>query len=377
METRKIGKNGLETSVLGFGCMRFPVTEDGKINEPEAEKMLDKAYAQGVTYFDTAYPYHDGTSEAFLGKVMKKYDRSTFCFATKMPPWAVESLEDAKKVFESQLEHLQTDYVDFYLLHAMNKTSWQKLLDLGVVEYCEELKAQGKIRNFGFSFHDDYETFEKIITYRDWDFCQIQLNYMDMDEQAGKKGYDLAESLGIPIVVMEPVRGGTLAKFSDDISAKFAEMDPNATIASFALRFVASMPNVKVVLSGMTTMEQVEDNLATFNNFKPLSEAESAGIEDIVKTLKSRVKNGCTGCRYCMPCPAGVDIPGNFSVWNTYYMYQRYEVVDWKWETDMGEKAQAKNCIQCGKCEKVCPQKISIRDDLKKVQADMDRREFK
>lgn len=376
MEKRKMEKAGIENSLLGFGCMRFPVTAEGKINEPEAEKMLDKAYAEGVTYYDTAYGYHDGESESFVGKVMKKYDRSTFCFATKMPPWAIESLEDAKKVFATQLERLQTEYVDFYLLHAMNKANWQKLLDLGVVEYCEELKTQGKIRNFGFSFHDDYETFEKIITYRDWDFCQIQLNYMDMDEQAGKKGYDLAERLGIPLVIMEPVRGGSLAKFSDDISAKFATMNPNASIASFALRFVASMPNVKVVLSGMTTMEQVEDNLATFSNFKSLSEAECAGIEDIVKTLKSRVKSPCTGCRYCMPCPAGVDIPGNFNVWNNYYMYQRYEVVSWKWEAEIGEKAQAKNCIQCGKCEKVCPQKISIREDLKKVQADMDSREF-
>ena len=376
MEKRKMEKSGIENSLLGFGCMRFPVTAEGKIDEPEAEKMLDKAYAEGVTYYDTAYGYHDGESESFVGKVMKKYDRSTFCLATKMPPWAIESLDDAKRVFATQIERLQTEYVDFYLLHAMNKANWQKLLDLGVVEYCEELKAQGKIRNFGFSFHDDYETFEKIITYRDWDFCQIQLNYMDMDEQAGKKGYDLAERLGIPLVIMEPVRGGSLAKFSDDISAKFATMNPNASIASFALRFVASMPNVKVVLSGMTTMEQVEDNLATFSNFKPLSEAESAGIEDIVKTLKSRVKSPCTGCRYCMPCPAGVDIPGNFNVWNNYYMYQRYEVVSWKWEAEIGEKAQAKNCIQCGKCEKVCPQKISIREDLKKVQADMDSREF-
>lgn len=374
MEKRKMEKSGIENSLLGFGCMRFPVTADGKIDEPEAEKMLDKAYAAGVTYFDTAYPYHDGASEAFVGKVMKKYDRSTFCIATKMPPWAVENVSDAKKVFATQLERLQTDYVDFYLLHAMNKTEWKKMIDLGIVEYCEELKAQGKIRNFGFSFHDDYEIFEQIITYRDWDFCQIQLNYMDMDVQAGKKGYDLAEKLGIPLVIMEPVRGGSLAKFSDDINAKFKAMNPNASIASFALRFVASMPNVKVVLSGMSSMEQVEDNLATFSNFKPLTEAEYAGIDDVVRTLKSRIKSPCTGCRYCMPCPAGVNIPANFSAWNNLHMYQNYDVVSWAWENDIGDKCQAKNCIQCGKCEKVCPQHISIREDLKKVQADMDRK---
>lgn len=376
MEKRKMKKIGIETSLLGFGCMRFPVTADGKIDEPEAEKMLDKAIAAGVNYIDTAYPYHNGDSEPFVGRVLKKYDRSSFYLATKMPPWAVENIEDAKKVFANQLERLQTDYIDFYLLHAMNKSDWKKMKDLGVVEYCEELKNEGKIKNFGFSFHDDYETFEEILTYRDWDFCQVQLNYMDMDEQAGRKGYELTEKLGIPLVIMEPIRGGSLAKFSDDINAKFAAMDPNASIASFALRFVGSMPNVKVVLSGMSSMEQVEDNLATFGIFKPLTDAEYAGIEDIVSTLRSRVQNGCTGCRYCMPCPAGVDIPANFSAWNNLHMYQSYDVVSWAWENNIGDKAQAKNCIECGKCEKVCPQKISIREDLKKVQADMDKKSF-
>ena len=238
MEKRRMEKIGLETSLLGFGCMRFPVTAEGNIDESEAEKMIDKAIAAGVNYIDTAYPYHNGDSEPFVGRVLKKYDRSSFYLATKMPPWAVENLEDAKKVFANQLERLQTDYIDFYLLHAMNKTAWKKMKDLGVVEYCEELKQEGKIKNFGFSFHDDYETFEEILTYRNWDFCQIQLNYMDMDQQAGKKGYDLTEKLGIPLVIMEPIRGGSLAKFSDDINARFAAMDPNASIASFALLFV-------------------------------------------------------------------------------------------------------------------------------------------
>lgn len=374
MEKRKMEKSGIETSLLGFGCMRFPVTAEGKIDEPEAEKMLDQALSAGVNYIDTAYPYHNGDSEPFVGRVLKKYDRSSFYLATKMPPWAVESLEDAKKVFANQLERLQTDYIDFYLLHAMNRADWKKMQDLGIVEYCEDLKREGKIRYFGFSFHDDYETFEKILTYRDWDFCQIQLNYMDMEEQAGRKGYELAEKLGIPLVIMEPVRGGSLAKFSEDISDKFKAMDPDASIASFALRFVASMPNVKVVLSGMSTMEQLQDNLKTFTDFRPLSDVEYAGIEDVVKTLRSRVQNGCTGCRYCMPCPAGVDIPGNFAAWNNLHIYQSYEVVSWAWENNIGEKAQAKNCIQCGKCEKACPQKLSIREDLKKVQADMEQK---
>ncbi len=377
METRKMEKTGIEASLLGFGCMRFPVTPEGKIDEPEAEKMLDQAIAAGVNYIDTAYPYHDGASEPFVGKVLKKYDRKSFYLATKMPPWAVENLEDAKKVFASQLERLQTDYIDFYLLHAMNQETWEKMLKLGVVEYCENLKKEGKIRQLGFSFHDEYEVFERILTYRDWDFCQLQLNYMDMDEQAGRRGCELAVKRGVPIIVMEPVRGGALAKFAEDITEKFNGMKPGASPASFALRYAAGLPGVKVVLSGMSSMEQLEDNLKTFEDFHLLDETEQNGLEAIVNMLRSRVQNRCTGCRYCMPCPAGVDIPGCFSAWNNYHMYQNYNVVAWAWENNVGEAAQAKNCIQCGKCEAVCPQKISIREDLKKVQEDMDKKEMR
>ncbi len=367
---------GIETSLLGFGCMRFPLTAEGKIDEPAAEEMLDKAIASGVNYIDTAYPYHGGDSEPFVGRVLKKYDRKSFYLATKLPVWMVKSVDDAKRIFEEQLTRLQTDYIDFYLLHAMNKKEWDAMLAAGVVDYCAQLKAEGRIKYYGFSFHDDYEVFEEIINYRDWDFCQIQLNYMDTDEQAGMKGYHLATKKGIPLVIMEPIKGGSLAAYADDITAKFRELDEKASIASFALRWVGSLPGVKVILSGMSNMEQVEDNLNTFIDFKPLSEKETATIEEIVTILNSRVQNGCTGCRYCMPCPAGVNIPGNFKAWNNYHMYQNYNVVKWSWETEMGEAQQAKNCIECGKCEAHCPQKLSIREDLKKVQADLDKKEM-
>lgn len=376
MEKRKLEKLGIETSLLGFGCMRFPVTAEGKIDEPEAEKMLDKAIAAGVNYIDTAFPYHNGDSEPFVGRALKKYDRKSFYLATKLPVWQVKSVEDAKKIFHQQLERLQTDYIDFYLLHAMNRGSWNEMVKLGVVEYCEQLQKEGKIRYFGFSFHDSYDAFEEMINYRDWDFCQIQLNYMDVDEQAGMKGYKLAEEKQIPLVIMEPIKGGTLAAFSEDLTAKLNEVTPGASTASFALRWVGSLPNVKVILSGMSTMDQVDDNLSTFMDFQELSEKEYAVIEDVVDTLKSRVQNGCTGCRYCMPCPAGVNIPGNFKVWNTYHTYQNYNVVKWSWENELGEEKQAKNCIQCGKCEGACPQKLNIREDLKKVQEDLDKKEM-
>lgn len=376
MEKRKMSNLGIETSLLGFGCMRFPTNADGSINEAEAERMLDKAIAEGVNYIDTAYPYHDGKSEIVVGKILKKYERSSFYLATKLPVWLVNTVEDADKYFEEQLAKLQTDYIDFYLLHAMNKERWDAMLKLGVVERLDELKAAGKIKYLGFSFHDSYEVFEEMMNYRDWDFCQIQLNYMDAEEQAGLKGHDLAEKKGVPLVIMEPVKGGSLASFSDEIMDKFHAVDPEASAASFALRWVGSQPNVKVILSGMTTMEQVEDNLKTFKEFKPLSEAEWQTVDEVKAILDSRVQNGCTGCRYCMPCPAGVDIPGCFSAWNTYHVYQNYYAVNWKWETEMGEAHQAKNCVECGKCEKACPQKLSIREDLKKVQADLDAKEM-
>ncbi|MCI8692549.1 MAG: aldo/keto reductase [Lachnospiraceae bacterium] len=376
MEKRKMENLGIETSLLGFGCMRFPVTAEGKIDEPLAEQMMDKAIAAGVNYIDTAYPYHGGESETFVGKVLSKYDRSSFYLATKLPCWNVKEKEDVMKLFEEQLGKLQTDYIDFYLMHALNKDSFHRMAEMGVVEILEGLKAEGRIRYLGFSFHDGYEAFEEILNYRDWDFCQIQLNYMDAESQAGLKGYRLTEEKKIPLVIMEPVKGGSLAAFADDITEKFRSLDPEASAASFALRWVGSLPNVKVILSGMSTMEQVEDNLKTFSEFKPLSEEEKETIDGIVALINSRVQNGCTGCGYCMPCPAGVDIPGNFRVWNTYHMYQNYNMVKGSWERNLGDAKQAKNCVKCGKCEKACPQKLHIREDLAKVQADLEKKEF-
>lgn len=377
MEKRRLEKLGIETSLLGYGCMRFPTTAEGKINREAAEKLLDKAYERGVNYFDTAYPYHNGESEAFVGSVLKKYDRSSFYLATKLPLWGVQKLEDVDRIFSEQLERLQMDYVDFYLMHAVRKSTWDKMVELGVVKRLEELKAEGKIRYLGFSFHDSYEVFEEVLRYRDWDFCQIQLNYMDTEIQAGMKGYALTEELNIPLVIMEPVKGGSLAAFAEDITSKFRALDPAASTASFALRWVASLPNVKVVLSGMSNQEQVEDNLATFSEFKPLNEQELNTIQEIVNLINSRVKSGCTGCGYCLPCPAGVAIPTNFRVWNTYHMYQNYNQVQWSWEKELGEEKQAKNCIKCGKCEQACPQKLSIRADLEKVQEDLDKKEMR
>lgn len=376
MEKRKMEKLGIETSLLGFGCMRFPTTKTGEIDEPLAEKMLDKAIAEGVNYIDTAYPYHQGKSEILVGKVLKKYDRNSFYLATKLPVWLVNTPEDADRIFEEQLRKLQTEYIDFYLMHAMNGERWEKMKKAGCIRRLLELKKEGKIKYLGFSFHDSYEVFEEILNAVEWDFCQIQLNYMDTEVQAGLKGYELAAGKNIPLIIMEPVKGGSLSVFVDDIMDKFHALKADASAASFALRWVGSLPGVKVILSGMSNMEQVEDNLNTFRSFEPLSEEEKKVISEITGILKGRVQNGCTGCRYCMPCPAGVDIPGCFHAWNTYHMYQNYNVVKWKWEQELGEEKQAKNCMKCGKCEKACPQKLSIRQDLQRVQEDLDKREM-
>ena len=376
MEKRRFAKLGIDVSLLGFGCMRFPTGADGKIDQQQAEEMMDKAIQNGVNYIDTAYPYHNGESETFVGKVLKKYPRDSFYLATKLPTWFINTVEDVDKYFNEQLQKLQVEYFDFYLIHALNKGSFEKMVQIGCVKRLEELKAAGKIRFLGFSFHDGYEAFEEILNYRDWDFCQIQLNYMDIDEQAGMKGYKLAEEKGIPLTIMEPVKGGSLASFGEDIMEVFHEVRPGASAASFALRYVATLPDILTVLSGMSNMEQVEDNLKTFTYFVPMEEKEYRAIDKVKAIMNSRIQNGCTGCRYCMPCPFGVDIPGNFSVWNRYHMYQNYYVVNWQWENMGKDGKQAKNCKECGKCEKICPQHLPIRADLKKVQEDLDKKEM-
>lgn len=370
MEKRSFDKLGIETSLLGFGCMRFPTLEDGKIDEETAEKMLDQAMAQGVTYYDTAFPYHNGDSEPFVGRVLNKYDRSSYFLATKLPVWMPNTREEAEKIFEDQLKRLDKEYVDFYLLHALDKERFEKVKELGLIEMCEKFREEGKIRYLGFSFHDDYEVFEEIINYRPWDFCQIQYNYMDREIQAGDRGYALAEKLNVPLVIMEPIKGGSLAVLPEDIDAIFKKENPDVSTSSWALRWVASHPNIKVILSGMSTFEQLEDNLKTFNADEvTLNEKEMAVVNEVTKAIQARMKNGCTGCAYCMPCPFGINIPKNFAIWNREAMYG--DTAKAKQDYMALNEAQAALCKKCGKCEKVCPQSLPIRKDLMRVAKDL------
>ena len=372
MEYRMMENINEKVSLLGFGCMRFPTNADGTINEVEAFDMIDKAYQAGVNYYDTAYPYHNGDSENMTGRALARYPRDSYYLATKLPIWAVKTIDDVERIFKEQLERLNMEYVDFYLMHALNKERWELIKELKILDYCEKLRAEGKIRFLGFSFHDDYEVFEEIVTSYKWDFCQIQLNYMDRDTQATLKGVELAKSLNIPMVIMEPVKGGSLANLPEDITNMFKAVRPDASTASWALRYVGSIDNIKVILSGMSDMAQVDDNLKTFSTFDPLDEMESEVVEKVAATLHSRVQNGCTGCSYCMPCPAGVNIPGCFSAWNTYHVYENKQDAIRRWTKEIEDAQKAKNCIKCGKCEQVCPQKISIRDDLARLQTEFD-----
>ncbi len=373
MEYREMEKMGIRTSLLGFGCMRFPTNTDGSINEEETLDMIDKAYQSGVTYFDTAYPYHGGKSEEVTGRALARYPRDSYYLATKLPIWEVKSVADAERIFQEQLKRLQKDYVDFYLMHALNAGSWKTIKELDLLGYCEKLRAEGKIKYLGFSFHDEYAVFEEILTAYPWDFCQIQLNYMDKDTQATLKGVELAKKLKIPMIIMEPIKGGSLAKLPyDGIDELFKKALPEASTSSWALRYAGSFDNVKVVLSGMSTMAQVEDNLDTFAHFEPLNETEQRIIEQVADALNKRVQNGCTGCRYCMPCPAGVDIPRCFGIWNRYHIYENVNETKWSWTHNIEAEKKASNCIKCGKCEQACPQHIAIREDLACLQEELD-----
>ncbi len=366
METRFFKGFDKPVSLLGFGCMRFPVTSDGKIDEKLAESMIVKAYEAGVNYFDTAYPYHDKESEVFVGKVLDKFDRDSYFLTTKLPVWEVNSREEAENMFFNQLKRLNKTYVDNYLLHAMDESRFTKMSELGVFDLLFELKEKGYIRNVGFSFHDSFEVFKKWITAAPWDVCQVQFNYMDVENQAGVKGVKLAEELGIPVIVMEPVRGGSLAMIPDDLMPELNAFNSEASKASWALRYVASFDAVKVILSGMSDMNQVEDNIKTFADYKKLTDGEAEAIARLREGLNARVFNKCTGCRYCMPCPGGVNIPRSFLMWNEYGKYGNKGQANWEWGATP-ESEKPSNCLQCGQCEAVCPQKISIREDLIKV----------
>lgn len=355
-----------DISLLGFGCMRFPVDENNKIDEVEASKMLDYAIEHGVNYLDTAYPYHDGESERFLGRYLKKYDRKSYYLASKLPIWLCNKKEDVRKLFFEQLDKLQVKYLDFYLVHAMNKDRFNKLKELDIYNELNKLREEEYIRYIGFSFHDEYDVFEQIITSYPWDFCQIQYNYLDRDIQAGDKGVALAEKLNIPLIIMEPLKGGNLSSFAPNINELFYKLDKSKSISSYAFRFLYSKKIIKVILSGMSSLDQVIDNVNTFSNITELNEQENDLLNRVRDIELKKLKVPCTNCKYCMPCPFGVNIPLNFKIYNDYFKFNNLGVSKQEY-SHLNESEKSLNCKHCNACLAKCPQHLNIPEYLKEI----------
>jgi len=378
MLTRRNVKNGDELSILGFGCMRFP-TKGAGIDEPRAIAMIRDSIEKGVNYFDTAYFYHGGKSESLLGEALSGGYRERVKIATKLPPFMVKNLEGAKKIFATQLTKLKTSYIDYYLLHMLSdKVTFDRMVSIGVIQWLEELKKEGKIKNLGFSFHGSKVDFEEIIQAYPWDFCQIQYNYMDENTQATKSGLQLAHSFGIPVVIMEPLRGGRLVNnLPEEVIQEFKRYDEKRSPAEWALRWIWNHPEVNVVLSGMGTEAQTEENIQIASDARAnsLSEKELEIFENVKAILHEKTKIPCTACGYCMPCPSGVNIPGCFSAYNDKYLLKGKRS-RWKYMQALGvmskKPSYASVCIECGKCEKHCPQNIAIRKELRTVKREME-----
>ena len=378
---RKLGKTGLTPSVLGFGAMRLPLAggignsaerfdPSKEIDEELALKMFQYALDHGVNYFDSAYVYHGGKSEVVMGKALKPY-RDKVTIVTKLPTMIAASYDDFERCLNEQLTRLDTDYIDLYLVHALDKRVWPRMKELGVVKFLEKIKADGRVRHIGFSFHDDVRAFKEIVDDYDWETCQIQYNYFDENNQAGKEGLLYAAAKGLGISIMEPIRGGKLAgPIPDKIKAIWDKAQTKRTPAEWALRWVWNHPEVSVVLSGMSSMEQVVENIRIADEGKAqsLSAEELALIGEAKKAYEDMMKVGCTGCAYCMPCETGVNIPVIFSSYNDLFIFENErESSAMFYNIFLPQTQRASACIECGACEEKCPQHIEIREELKKA----------
>lgn len=366
MKYRHFGTLDWQVSALGFGAMRLPIIGDdfGNIDEPEAIRMLKYAFDHGVNYVDTAYPYHQGKSEALVGNVLQEGYRKTVKVATKMPSWLINSQQDMDKYLEEQLTRLGT-YIDFYLLHGLDKDRWHKLKALEVTRWAEQKIRDGKFKHLGFSFHDDYAVFKDIVdSYDRWTLCQIQYNYADKDYQAGRRGLKYAASKGLAVVVMEPVAGGRLAlRPAQPIRTLFENAELKRTQAEWALLWVWNQPEVAVALSGMSTLQQVQENVQTADRSGPntLTKKETDFVSRVAQEYTKLGFIDCSGCNYCQPCPEGVDIPTIFALINEFYVKNRSNDVKTEYWNRIPPESQAKRCAKCGKCEELCPQHLPIR----------------
>ncbi len=370
MVTKKLfEKTNDEISLLGFGCMRFPVIdgEDNKIDYEKSLEMIDSAYRNGVNYFDTAFGYHGGESEKFVGVALKRYPRESFYLASKMPPWFVKEKSDLERIFNEQLERCQVEYFDFYLEHSLNDENYDKLEAFDTYNFLLDKKKEGKIRNLGFSFHGSLECLERITSDHEWDFCQLQYNYLDAETSDTLKEYEIIKKHNLPLIVMEPVRGGALANLCDEANALLKAERPNESIASWAIRYAASNDSILTVLSGMSDENQVKDNIKTMSDFQPITENDKIVLDKAVKIFKEYFNVPCTKCRYCTKdCPQGIDIPEMLNIWGRYRLEKRAEDYINRYHK-VEESARAKNCISCHLCESFCPQNIKIVDIMNSI----------
>ena len=368
MKYRTTGKLGIQASAFGLGCMRFngAPSGDSVIDEQKAISLIRRAIDGGVTYLDTAYVYLNKTSEIVLGKALLDGYREKVTIATKMPAEAVKNRADMEALLAEELRKLQTDHIDFYLMHGINREKWEHMKSVGAPEFFDEMKQEGKIRYKCFSFHGPYDEFEYILNDWDWDMCQIQYNFMDINNQAGTKGLELAGSKGIPVVIMEGLLGGRLASAPDNVQALYDAFPVKRSPVEWAFRWLCNHPEVGVVLSGCNEADQIDENLRIFDTVEPgiMSAEELKLMDDVREAYISRTKIGCTGCRYCMPCPNGVNIPGIFSAWNNFSLYNSDPKTDWMFNMIRNNNAGADNCVGCGACEAACPQHLNIIENL-------------
>jgi predicted aldo/keto reductase-like oxidoreductase len=370
MQYRKFGRLDWHASILGFGCMRFPVLDGdvARIDEPEATRMLRHAIDAGVNYLDTAWSYHREHSEEFLSRALRDGYRARVRLATKLPCWLIEGSDDFDRYLDGQLARLQTDYVDFYLLHGLGRERWDRMRRLGALGWAERALADGRIRELGFSFHDEYAVFQEIVDAYDWTFCQIQYNYFDVENQAGIRGLQYAAAKGLAVVIMEPLLGGRLVNTPDPVRSLWDTAQSERSPVEWALQWLWNQPEVTVVLSGMSTMEQVHENLACADAARArcLTSQEIGLVDRVRQAYDSLCPIPCTKCGYCQPCPNGVEIPRIFEIYNQGAMFdaaalarQGYSWVD--------EKARAGSCLDCRECEDKCPQHIPIGDWMPRI----------
>ena len=360
-----------EVSLLGLGTMRLPCKTSLKreknplIDYKKGQELVDIAYKNGVNYYDTAYMYHVGKSEKFIGTALRKYPRDSYFLADKLPIWMCPKKSDMEKIFKKQLDRTGAGYFDFYLLHSLKKDSFERCEKFGAYDFLTEMKKQGKIKNIGFSFHGSVDDLREIVAAHKWDFAQIQMNYLDWKNQDAETQYDILTKAGIPVIVMEPVRGGKLADLPNEVEEMFKKNEPDKSVASWAIRFVASHSNVTTILSGMNSVEQLNDNLSTLTDFKEFSEKEFKICENAAAILNKNDVIPCTGCDYCADCPKEVKISSIFSAYNKVKtgeltkeegkaLYNKIDV-------------NASECIRCCKCSDHCPQAIDIPDKIKEV----------